>query len=56
MKKVEKEYKDLPEYAKQILDDPKLTDEDREKIQSDLDSYKIRYDGILQLVTEREQE
>ena len=55
MKKVEKEYNDLPQYAKLLLDDPKLTDEDREKIQGDLDSYKIRHDEILNLVTEREE-
>ncbi|CAB4006965.1 dystonin-like isoform X1, partial [Paramuricea clavata] len=55
LKKVEKEYNDLPQYAKLLLDDPKLTDEDREKIQGDLDSYKIRHDEILNFVTEREE-
>ena len=55
LKKVEKEYNDLPEYAKLILDDPKLTDEDREKIQGDLDAYKIRYDDLVNMVTERDE-
>ena len=55
LKKVEKEYNDLPEYAKLILEDPKLTDEDREKIQGDLDSYKIRYDDLVNMITERDE-
>lgn len=54
LKKVEKEYNDLPQYANLLLSDPKLTDDDRKKIQDDLDSYKIRHDDLLILVRERE--
>lgn len=55
VKKVEKEYNDLPLYAELLSQDPKLTDDDRKRIRDDLDSYKIRYDQILLLVSEREQ-
>ncbi|XP_028414728.1 nuclear anchorage protein 1-like isoform X2 [Dendronephthya gigantea] len=55
LKKVEKEYNDLPEYAKLLLDDPKLVQDDRQKIQEDLGSYKIRFDDLTKLVSEREE-
>ena len=55
LKKVEKEYNDLPQYAQLLFNDPKLAEEDRRKIQENLDSYKIRYDNFMKLVSEREE-
>ena len=55
LKRVEKEYNDLPEYANLLVSDPKLTDDDRKKIQDDLDLYKTRHDDLLKLVTERDE-
>ena len=55
LKRVEKEYNDLPQYANLLVSDPKLTDDDRKKIQDDLDVYKTRHDDLLKLVTERDE-
>lgn len=53
--KVNKEYNDLPYFGNLLLNDPKLTEEDREVIKEDLDSYKIRYNDLLKSLSEKDE-
>lgn len=55
LKSVEKEYNDLPPFAKTLLEDPKLTQEDHEKIQDDLTSYSSRFEALRKLVLVKEE-
>ena len=52
---VDKEYNDLPKYAKLLLEDPKLAQKDRDKIQSDLHSYAIRYETVRKPILAKEE-